>query len=156
MIRDIHRKDNIFRPLSDGYDFVQTAAYFLSQYIGKTLGDTVIGRYKKPVTISHACYSELGSLVYKLSKHKTPPLLKTDIIQTSEPFEENTKEQTLDRVEELIANMKLTKKQTLTLNCYQKGMRVSEISRLLSVNPSTVWRSRMILQRKYNQFMGLS
>ena len=59
----------------------------------------MIGRYKKPVTIRHACYSELGSLVYKLSKHKTPPLLKTDVIQTTEPFQENTKEQNLDKVE---------------------------------------------------------
>lgn len=156
LIRDIHRKDNIRRPLSDGYDFVQTAACFLCQHIGKALGDTVIGKYKKPVTVRHACFSEVGSHVYKLTKHKTPPLLQTDVVQMPEPFEENGKEKSLDRVDEIIKGMKLTQKQMLTLDCYQKGMGVSEIARQLSVNTSTVWRSRMILQRKYNQLMGLS
>ena len=35
------------------------------QYVGMKLGDTVIDRYNKQVTIRHACYSEIGAAFYK-------------------------------------------------------------------------------------------
>ena len=155
LIRDIRNADNIRHTLSDGYDFAQTAICFLCEHIGKSLGDTVIGKYKKPVTVRHACFSEVGSLVYKYCKYQPASINEKDFIKTPKPFEED-KEKSYDRVDQIIAGMKLTKKQTLTLDCYRLGMGVSEIARQLSVNTSTVWRSRMILQRKYNQLMGLS
>ena len=34
-------------------------------YVGMKLGDTVIDRHNKQVTIRHACYSEIGAAFYK-------------------------------------------------------------------------------------------
>ena len=155
LIQNIRNFHNILHTLSDGYDFAQTAICFLCEHIGKTLGDTVIGKYKKPVTIRHACFSEIGSLVYKYCKYQSAPINEKDSIQTPEPFEED-KEKSYDKVDQIIAGMKLTQKQMLTLDCYQQGMGVSEIARQLSVNTSTVWRSRMRIQQKYNRYISLS
>ena len=155
LIQDIRNTNNIRHTLSDGYDFAQTAICFLCEHLGKSLGDTVIGKYKKPVTIRHACFSEVGSLVYKYCKYQSVSIHKKDFIKTPEPFEEE-KEKSYDRVDEIIAGLHLTQKQILTLDCYRLGMGVSEIARQLSVNTSTVWRSRIRIQQKYSRYISLS
>ena len=156
LIRDIHCQHDITRPLSDGYDFAQTAICFLCEHMGKTLGDTIMGKYKRPVTIRHACYSEVGNMVYRRCQDQihTRVILKTDRAKTEQPFEEDTAEQSYDRVEEIISAMKLTKKQMQTLEYYLQGLGVCEIARILSINNTTVWRSRMILQRKYKKYLA--
>lgn len=156
LIRDIHRKHDIKRNLSDGYDYVQTAVCFLCEHMGKKLGDKVMGKYKKPVTIRHACYSELGNMVYKLyqTQINTVGEHRNDTVKVPKPFEEDTTEQSHKRAEQIIRKMKLTKKQKKTLDCYLKGMGICEISRLLGVVTSTVYHSRMIIQRKYNEVFG--
>ncbi len=156
LIRDLHRKHDIERNISDGYDFVQTAICFLCEHMGKKLGDTILNRFKKPVTIRHACYSKLGNMVYKLYRIQmnTCSEHRNDTVKVPEPFEENKTEESYKKVEQIIRKMKLTKKQKDTLNCYLKGMGVCEIARLLCVNNTTIWRSRMILQRKYNEVCG--
>lgn len=158
LIRDIHRQDDITCNLSDGYDFAQTAICFLCEHMGKTLGDTVTGKYKQPVTIRHACYSEVGSMVHLRYKDQinTRGEFKSDTIEVPEPFKEDTTELSYKQADNIIKKMKLTEKQKLTLDCYLKGMGVCEISRLLSVATSTIWRSRKILQRKYNNFICLN
>ena len=143
LIRDSKRFKDVEQNISDGYDFAQAAICFLCEHMGHRLGDTVMGKYKKPVTIRHACYSVVGSMVHKLylMQINTRGELCTDTVKVSEPFEED----------KIIRKMHLTKKQKATLNCYLKGMGVCEIARLLCVNNTTVWRSRLILQRKYNE-----
>ena len=156
LVRDIQNKNDIKRILSDGYDFVQAAVCFLCEHMGKKLGDTVMGKYKKPVTIRHACYSELGNMVYKLYQRQinTVGEHRNDTVKVPKPFEEDATEQSHKKVEQIIKKMKLTKKQKKTLDCYLKGMGICEISRLLGVVTSTVYKSRMILQRKYNEVFG--
>lgn len=156
LIRDSKRFKDVEQNISDGYDFAQAAICFLCEHMGYRLGDTVMGKYKKPVTIRHACYSIVGNMVHKLYLRQiyTRGELRTDTVKTPEPFEEDTTEQSYENVEQIIREMHLTKKQMTTLECYLKGMGVCEIARLLCVNTSTVWRSRMILQRKYNQVFG--
>lgn len=153
LIRDSKRFKDVEQNISDGYDFAQAAILFLCEHMGHRLGDTVMGKYKKPVTIRHACYSVVGSMVHKryLTQINTRGELRTDTVKVPEPFEEDTTEQSHKRVERIIRKMHLTKKQKQTLNCYLKGMGVCEIARLLCVNNTTVWRSRLILQRKYNE-----
>ena len=90
-------------------------------------------------------------MVHKLylTQINTRGELRTDTVKVPEPFEEDTTEQCYKTVEKIIRKMHLTKKQKATLECYLKGM--GEIARLLCVNNTTVWRSRLILQRKYNE-----
>lgn len=151
LIRDIKLQSNYERTISEGYDIAQTAICFLCEYIGKKLGDIVVGK-NGPVTIKHACASVVGNYIYRRRKCRmnSYPLLNNDKVRTAEPFEEDCLEESHNRAEEIVKQMNLTKKQKLTLDCYMKGMGVCEISRLLNVVYSTVWRSRMQLQRKYN------
>ena len=95
LIRDVHCRNSASRCISDGYDFAQTVICFLCGHMGKTLGDTVTGKYGKPVTIKHACYSEVGNLVYKHMRFasKTVPIRKKDAVISPLPFEEDTKEE---------------------------------------------------------------
>ena len=152
LIKDIHCHNDINRALSDGYDFAQAAILFLCEHIGKKLGDTILNKYGKPITIRHGCASVIGHMVYKQYKtyKNTKPIHRNDVVKTIKPFEENNTEESYERAEYIIKRMNLTKKQKATLECYLKGMGVCEIARFLSIANSTVWRSRMILQRKYN------
>ena len=68
LVRDIKSKGNITHTITEGYDVAQTAICFLCEYIGKKLCDKVIGKYGKPVTIIHACISEVGSYIYRRRK----------------------------------------------------------------------------------------
>ncbi|HCX94069.1 MAG TPA: hypothetical protein DHH42_00020 [Clostridiales bacterium] len=49
----------------------------------------------------------------------------------------------------LISKMNLKQGELDTLNCYMAGMTYCDIARFLDVNFSTIYRSRMSLQRKY-------
>lgn len=150
LIRDIKQQDNYQRNISEGYDIAQTAICFLCEHIGKKLGDTVIGKYGQ-VTVKHACSSIIGNYIYRRRKYRQNayPILECDKAKTVTPFEEDHIKESYNRAEEIVKQMRLTKKQKLTLDCYIKGMGVCEISRFLNVVYSTVWRSRMLLQRKY-------
>ena len=52
-------------------------------------------------------------------------------------------------VDGLIAKMKLTAVEYETLCAYMAGLTYLEVTRLLNVNRTTIWRRRMNLQRKY-------
>lgn len=76
--------------------------------------------------------------------------IKADATKVQEPFEEDDKEESYNRADEIISRMRLTKKQKLTPKCYLQGMSVTQIARLLHVVNSTVRRSRIVMQKKYN------
>lgn len=52
-------------------------------------------------------------------------------------------------VDGLIAKMKLTAAEYETLCAYMAGLTYLEVTRLLNVNRTTIWRRRISLQRKY-------
>ena len=52
-------------------------------------------------------------------------------------------------VDGLIAKMKLTAAEYETLCAYMAGLTYLEVTRLLNVNRTTIWRRKMSLQRKY-------
>ena len=52
-------------------------------------------------------------------------------------------------VDGLITKMKLTAAEYETLCAYMAGLTYLEVTRLLNVNRTTIWRRRMSLQRKY-------
>ena len=52
-------------------------------------------------------------------------------------------------VDGLISKMKLTAAEYETLCAYMAGLTYLEVTRLLNVNRTTIWRKRMSLQRKY-------
>ena len=156
LVGDIKGKNNINHIFSDSYDLVQTACLFLLNYVGMKLGDTVIDRYNKQVTIRHACYSEIGAAFYKRwDYHKrTYPIGYKDAEEDIEFIEENTINESQERVDAIVAQMNLKEKHKKVLDCYLKGMGVVEISKSLGIAYATVWRHRMLLQQRYIEVTG--
>ena len=156
LVGDIKNKNNINHIFSDSYDLVQTACLFLLNYVGMKLGDTVIDRYNKQVTIRHACYSEIGSAFYKRwDYHKrTYPISHKDAEEDIEYIEENTINESQERAKTIVARMNLKEKHKKVLDCYLKGMGVVEISKSLGIAHATVWRHRMLLQKRYIEVTG--
>ena len=158
LVGDIKNKNNINHIFSDSYDLVQTACLFLLNYVGMKLGDTVIDRYNKQVTIRHACYSEIGAAFYKRwNYHKrTCPISYKDAEEDIEYeyIEENTINESQERAKEIVARMNLKEKHKKVLDCYLKGMGVVEISKSLGIAYATVWRHRMLLQKRYIEVTG--
>ena len=156
LVGDIKGKNNINHIFSDSYDLVQTACLFLLNYVGMKLGDTVIDRYNKQVTIRHACYSEIGAAFYKRwDYHKrTYPINHKDAEEDIECIEENTINESQERADSIVARMNLKEKHKKVLDCYLKGMGVVEISKSLGIAYATVWRHRMLLQKRYIEVTG--
>ncbi len=50
--------------------------------------------------------------------------------------------------------MNLKEKHKKVLDCYLKGMGVVEISKSLGIAYATVWRHRMLLQKRYIEVTG--
>ena len=156
LVGDIKNKNNINHIFSDSYDLVQTACLFLLNYVGMRLGDTVIDRYNKQVTIRHACYSEIGAAFYKRwNYHKrTYPISYNDAEEDVESTQENTVDESQERAKSIVARMNLKEKHKKVLDCYLKGMGVVEISKSLGIAYATVWRHRMLLQQRYIEVTG--
>lgn len=156
LVSDIKNKNNINHIFSDSYDLVQTACLFLLNYVGMKLGDTVVDRYNKQVTIRHACYSEIGAAFYKRwDYHKrTYPISYKGAEEDIEFIEENTVDESQERVDAIVAQMNLKEKHKKVLDCYLRGMGVVEISKSLGIAYATVWRHRMLLQQRYIEVTG--
>ena len=156
LVGDIKNKNNINHIFSDSYDLVQTACLFLLNYVGMKLGDTVIDRYNKQVTIRHACYSEIGAAFYKRwNYHKrTYPISYKDAEEDIEFIEGNTINESQERAKAIVARMNLKEKHKKVLDCYLRGMGVVEISKSLGIAYATVWRHRMLLQQRYIEVTG--
>ena len=91
---------------------------------------------------------DVASLLRKrclLRPPSSPPQLKkrTRFILDDEQKNDYT------AVDGLIAKMKLTAVEYETLCAYMAGLTYLEVTRLLNVNRTTIWRRRMNLQRKY-------
>ena len=151
LIDDINHSKNSTRPFSDAYDIAQEAMLFLCEHIGKKLGDGYTTKYGKTITIRSACFRHTDRY---LDKQYTRPITNTVSLDeriTSEPVETLDDEQKNDYtvVDGLIAKMKLTAAEYETLCAYMAGLTYLEVTRLLNVNRTTIWRRRMSLQRKY-------
>ena len=53
-----------------------------------------------------------------------------------------------------MARMNLKEKHKKVLDCYLKGMGVVEIAKSLGIAYATVWRHRVLLQKKYIEVTG--
>jgi DNA-binding NarL/FixJ family response regulator len=90
-----------------------------------------------------------------MCRHNEYGVKPTDKAKSTEPFEENKTEASHDRVDEIIDGMRLNDRQKTILDYYMEGFGVSEISRRMKIETSTVWRNRIKLQMKYVAFMGV-
>ena len=151
LLRDMNRSKDDYSPFSNAYDIAQEAMLFLCQHIGEKLGDNCITKYGKTTTIKSACYRCADNYLQKqYTRHLANTVSLNERI-TAEPETILDDEQKNDYtvVDGLISKMKLTAAEYETLCAYMTGLTYLEVTRLLNVNRTTIWRRKINLQRKY-------
>ena len=118
--------------------------------MGKRLGDTIINRFGKKVTVKRECYHILDN--YLFHEHVEPANLTVSLNDelTTEPKNE-VMEENYAVVDDKIEQMHLTKAETEVINCYMSGLGHCEIAAILGINRTTVWRRR---ERAYTKYMA--
>ncbi len=151
LLHDMNRAKDDYSPFSNAYDIAQEAMLFLCQHIGEKLGDDYTTKYGKVVTIKSACYRCADNYLQKQYTRHLTNTVSLDERITAEPETILDDEQKNDYtvVDGLIAKMKLTIAEYETLCAYMAGLTYLDVTRLLNVNRTTIWRRRMSLQRKY-------
>lgn len=151
LLRDMNRSKEDNSPFSNAYDIAQEAMLFLCQHIGEKLGDDYTTKYGKVVTIKSACYRCADNCLQKQYTRHLSNTICLDERITSESGTTLDDEQKNDYtvVDGLISKMKLPATEYETMCAYMAGLTYLEVTRLLNVNRTTIWRRRMSLQRKY-------
>ena len=119
--------------------------------MGEKLGDDYITKHGKDITVKRACFRYTDRF---LDKQYTRHLIHTVSLNesiTSAPITIPEDEPKADEnaFDSLIAKMKLTTVEYEILCAYMAGITYIEISRLMNVNPTTIWRRKMSIQKKY-------
>lgn len=151
LLRDMNRSKEDYSPFSNAYDIAQEAMLFLCQHIGKKLGDDYTTKYGKVVTIKSACYRCADNYLQKQYTRHLSNTISLDERITAEPETIHDNEQKNDYtvVDGLISKMKLTAAEYDTLCAYMAGLTYLEVTRLLNVNRTTLWRRQNSIRKKY-------
>ena len=152
LIHDIYRDKNSYEPFSDGYDVAKTAMLFLCEIMGKRLGDIIINRFGKKVTVKRECYHVLDNYLfheYVEPANLTVSLTDEVAIKLTIGPENEVTEEDYAAVDDKIEQMHLTKAETEVVNCYMSGLGHCEITAILGINRTTVWRKRERAHAKY-------
>lgn len=151
LIKDCNKSNDSLDEYSDGYDIAQTATLFLCEHIGKRLGDTYTTAHGNIISIKQACFRFTDRYLDKqFTRHLAHTTAISDSIASSSiTFIDDESNNDYTAVDALMAKMKLTAVEYETLCAYMAGLSYLEVTRLLNVNRTTIWRRRMSLQRKY-------
>ena len=151
LLRDMNRSKDDYSPFSNAYDIAQEAMLFLCQHMGKKLGDDYTTKYGKVVTIKSACYRCADNYLQKQYTRHLSNTISLDERITAKPKTILDDEQKNDYtvVDGLIAKMKLTAAEYDTLCAYMAGLTYLEVTRLLNVNRTTIWRRQNSIRKKY-------
>lgn len=151
LLRDINRSKEDYSTFSNAYDIAQEAMLFLCQHIGEKLSDNCTTKYGKVVTIKSACYRCADNYLQKQYTRYMANTISLDerIAAESETILDDEQKTDYTVVDGLISKMKLTAAEYETLCAYMAGLTYLEVTRLLNVNRTTIWRRRMSIQRKY-------
>lgn len=151
LLRDMNRSKDDYSPFSNAYDIAQEAMLFLCQHIGEKLGDNYTTKYGKTTTIRSACYRCADSYLQKQYTRHLSNTISLDERITAEPgtILDDGQKNDYTAVDGLIAKMKLTAAEYDTLCAYMAGLTYLEVTRLLNVNRTTIWRRQKSIQKKY-------
>ena len=152
LVRDINYKNVPGYIITDGYDLAQSAICFLCEHFGERVLDLCIDpKTGEPVTLYRLCSRVVSNEIYKrwLFNRNTRGIdIKKDCYE--QDFFKDDLEESFKKCAKIIRNMKLTKGERQTLDCYIAGMRFVEIADKLKIDLSNVWRRRERIQYKYN------
>ena len=156
LLRDMSRRPDSENHYSEGYDIASTAICFLCDHIGKKLGDPVVNKYGKTITVKRACYHHIDRYLDKqYTRHYDRTVCLDESIFTEQPIVADDAEQNnTAAVDALIAKMNLKPKEYETLCAYMAGMRYMEITRFMNVDHTTIWRRMQNVRKKYLRATG--
>ena len=148
LIKDCNKSNDSLVEYSDGYDIAQTAMLFLCEHIGKRLGGNYTTTRGNVISIKQACFRFTDRY---LDKQFTRHLANTTAISDSVASSHITFiDDDYIAVDALVERMNLTQSEYDVLCAYMSGLTYLEVTRLLNVNRTTIWRRRMKLQDKLN------
>lgn len=151
LIKDCNKSNDSLAEYSDGYDIAQTAMLFLCEHIGKRLGDNYTTTRGNVISIKQACFRFTDRYLDKqFTRHLTHTTAISDNVASSHiTFIEDESNNDYTAVDALIERMNLTQGEYDVLCAYMSGLAYLEVTKLLNVNCTTIWRRRVALQRKF-------
>ena len=151
LIKDCNKSNDSLDEYSDGYDIAQTAMLFLCEHIGKRLGDNYTTTRGNVISIKQACFRFTDRYLDKqFTRHLAHTTAINDSVASSHiTFIDDESNSDYTAVDALIDKMQLTQGEYDVLCAYMSGLTYLEVTQLLNVNRTTIWRRRMSLQRKY-------
>lgn len=151
LIKDCNKSRDSLDEYSDGYDIAQTAMLFLCEHIGKRLGDIYTTSRGNVISIKQACFRFTDRYLDKqFTRHLAHTTAISDRVASSHiTFIDDESNNDYTAVDALIERMNLTQGEYDVLCAYMSGLTYLEVTQLLKVNRTTIWRRRMKLQNKY-------
>ncbi len=149
LIKDCNKSNDSLDEYSDGYDIAQTAMLFLCEHIGKRLGDNYTTTRGNVISIKQACFRFTDRYLDKqFTRHLTHTTAISDSVASSRiTFIDDESNNDYTAVDALIERMHLTQGEYDVLCAYMSGLTYLEVTKLLNVNRTTIWRRRMNLQK---------
>lgn len=150
LIKDCNKSNESLDEYSDGYDIAQTAMLFLCENIGKRLGDNYTTSRGNVISIKQACFRFVDRY---LNKQYTRHLMHTTAMDEAATastitFIDDESDNDYTAVDALVERMNLTQGEYDVLCAYMSGLTYLEVTQLLKVNRTTIWRRKMKLQKK--------
>lgn len=124
---------------------------FLCEHIGKKLGDNFTTTRGNVISIKQACFRFTDRYLDKqFTRHLAHTTVINDSVTSSHiTFIDDESDNDYTAVDALIERMNLTHGEYEVLCAYMSGLTYLEVTRLLNVNRTTIWRRKMNLQRKF-------
>lgn len=154
---DISQMNNVNHTFSNSFDFVQTAALFLCENIGKVLSDTYkLNNRGRSISIlemaSRMVSREIGRTLRINKRRVDEDKLKT-VIDTKPILEEST-EESYQKVDEIIEKLHLDELEETTLKCRMSGYSYSHTARIISRVASNAFCAMNRVKKKYIMLIG--
>lgn len=151
LINDCNKSNESLDEYSDGYDIAQTAMLFLCENIGKRLGDNYTTSRGNVISIKQACFRFTDRYLDKqYTRHLAHTTAINDSVASSHiTIIDDESNNDYTAVDALIERMQLTQGEYDVLCAYMSGLTYLEVTQLLNVNRTTIWRRRTRIQEKY-------
>ena len=152
LIKDCNKSNDPLVEYSNGYDIAQTAMLFLCEHIGKRLGGNYTTTRRNVISIKQACFRFTDRyLDIQFTRHLAHTTAISDSIASSHiTFIDDESDSDYTAVDALVERMNLTQGEYDVLCAYMSGLTYLEVTQLLNVNRTTIWRRRMKMQDKLN------
>lgn len=151
LIKDCNKSNDSLDKYSDGYDIAQTATLFLCEHIGKRLGGNYTTTRGNVISIKQACFRFTDRYLDKqFTRHLAHTTAISDSVASSHiTFIDDESNNDYTAVDALIERMNLTQGEFDVLCAYMSGLTYLEVTQLLDVNRTTIWRRRTRIQEKF-------